>query len=204
MEKLILIPLIILSNLKLFLLKIRYMKSIRYNVISMISPKLRIKIIGKNSILKIGAKARIMSGGVLRVSNGSLIIGNCTDFRENTVIESNKGNIKIGDSVFLNRNCNIISCERIEIGDGTSLGGSVFIYDHDHIYKREGHQPWNRVKTSPVIIGKNVWIGANTVILRGANIGDNAVIAAGSIIKGDIPGHTLAYQEKKLILKDIR
>ncbi|MEC2054484.1 acyltransferase [Peribacillus psychrosaccharolyticus] len=203
MRKIKLFQLMFFSNIKLMFIKFLNLNSVSYNYLSFINPKLKINIIGKRAKLTIGKKARIESGGSLRVSNGYISLGDFVDFKENTVIEANKGTVKIGNSVFLNRNCSIISCERIEIGEGTSLGANVLIYDHDHIYVREGSQPWNEIKSSPVIIGKNVWIGANTVILRGTKIGDNAVIAAGSVIKGEIPSHTLAYQERNTVFKEI-
>ena len=48
-----------------------------------------------------------------------------------------------------------------------------------------------------IIIGKNVWIGANTVILRGTTIGDNAVIAAGSVLKGDVAPNTVFLNKRE-------
>ena len=56
---------------------------------------------------------------------------------------------------------------------------------------------------APIHIGKNVWIGANAVILRGSNIGDGAVIGAGSIIKGEVPPHTVVYQRRDMKNKAI-
>lgn len=47
-----------------------------------------------------------------------------------------------------------------------------------------------------VVIGDNVWIGANSVILRGSRIGDNAVIAAGTIVKGTVESNTLVYDKR--------
>lgn len=54
-----------------------------------------------------------------------------------------------------------------------------------------------------VNIGENVWIGANVVILRGTNIGNNSVIAAGSIINGNIPANKIVYQERTLKFRDV-
>ena len=59
------------------------------------------------------------------------------------------------------------------------------------------------IKTSPVVIGKNVWIGANTTILAGTHIGDNCVIAAGSVIKGDIEKSKLVIQKRSTEIRTI-
>jgi acetyltransferase-like isoleucine patch superfamily enzyme len=48
------------------------------------------------------------------------------------------------------------------------------------------------VRSAPVYIGHNVWIGTNSIILAGASIGDHSVIAAGSVVAGDIPGRAVA------------
>lgn len=47
-----------------------------------------------------------------------------------------------------------------------------------------------------VRLGKNCWIGANTVILRGTTIGDNCVIGAGCIVTGDIPSNSVYIQKR--------
>ena len=95
--------------------------------------------------------------------------------------------------VFINDNCNINCVEEVYIGEYTKIAPNVCINDHDHNYKHEGDQ--HLIKT-PVRIGKNVWIGANTVILRGTTIGDNAVIAAGSVVKGHVEANTVYYNKR--------
>lgn len=109
--------------------------------------------------------------------------------------------LSIGANVKINYNC-IIACHKhIEIGEGTEFGPSVYLYDHDHDY-RVGLKE-NKFKSAPITIGKNCWIGANTIILNGTDIGDNCVIAAGSVVKGSIPANTLFVQKRVYEIKDI-
>ena len=56
---------------------------------------------------------------------------------------------------------------------------------------------------SPVVIGDNVWCGCNVVILKGVKIGDNCVIAAGTVVNKDIPSNSMVYQERELVIKKI-
>ena len=57
-------------------------------------------------------------------------------------------------------------------------------------------------KASPVSIGNNVWVGANSVILRGVEIGDNCVVAAGTVVtKGSYPANTLIREKRELIVE---
>ena len=119
--------------------------------------------------------------------------------RRNTTIRiDHDGELIIGDKVFINDNCSINCIDRIEIGEYTKIGPGVSINDNDHNFRKNGD---GRMLTGEVIIGKNVWIGANSVILRNTVIGDNAVIAAGSIVKGEVPANTVFVdkREKSLI-----
>lgn len=98
--------------------------------------------------------------------------------------------IEIGKNVFFNRNVIVACRQRVVIGEETVIGPNVCIYDHDHRFNATGRvkeSAENPYKLGDVVIGRNVWIGAGAIILRGTTIGDNAIIAAGAIVKGDVP-----------------
>ena len=76
------------------------------------------------------------------------------------------------------------------------------IFDHDHKIKN-GRVLHNDYELDEIIIGENVWIGAGSIILRGSKIGDNSIIAAQSVVKGEIPSNTIYIQSRNLNLKDI-
>lgn len=88
------------------------------------------------------------------------------------------------------------------IGEGSACSQKCFISGQSHHYEdisknflRQG------VETEPVIIGKNVWIGANSVILPGVKIGDNSVIGAGSTIIDDVPAYSVVAGNTAKIIK---
>lgn len=107
--------------------------------------------------------------------------------------------LKIGNNVSLNYNDMIVCHEKITIGNDVQLSPNVQIYDHDHDYKAGLKKM--KYKTAPVEIGNEVWIGANSIILRGTTIGDNAVIGAGSVVKGNIPAGTVFVQKREKMEK---
>jgi acetyltransferase-like isoleucine patch superfamily enzyme len=74
----------------------------------------------------------------------------------------------------------------------------VTIWDSD-IHSIEGNK---RPTTQTVIIGNHVWIGTNVVILKGVNIGNGAVISAGSVVNRDIPSHSLAGGVPAKVIKE--
>ena len=88
------------------------------------------------------------------------------------------------------------------IGEGSACSQNCFISGQSHHYEdvsknflRQG------VHTSQVVIGKNVWIGANSIILPGVKIGDNSVIGAGSTITEDVPAYSVVAGNPSKIIK---
>jgi acetyltransferase-like isoleucine patch superfamily enzyme len=99
--------------------------------------------------------------------------------------------IEIGDNFYANSGCIIIDVATVKIGDNVMLGPNVAIITAGHPI----HYAVRNTKYEygiPITIGNNVWIGANVVILPGANIGDNTVIGAGSVVTKDIPSNVVA------------
>lgn len=153
--------------------KLIYFKNIKSSIFSMQSNS-KIEIFNKNSKIFIGKFVFIRKNASFRI-----------DFN---------GELKISDKVFINDNCNINCVNKIHIGSKTKIAPNVCINDHDHNYKNVTNQ---HLITGEVIIGENVWIGSNVVILKDTFIGDNAVIAAGSVVKGHVPANSLYLNKRE-------
>lgn len=100
--------------------------------------------------------------------------------------------IKIGDNCSLNGTV-IHSRDSVIIGDNCMFGPGVVILDNDShnisidpVVRRTG-----KIAESPVVIGNNVWIGMRSIIMKGVRIGDNSIIAAGSVVTKDVPSNQL-------------
>lgn len=89
----------------------------------------------------------------------------------------------------------ITAHQSIKIGSNVQIGPNVLIYDHDHDYKSKNSKLY---KSSEVDIGDNVWIAANVVILRGTKIGNDCVVGAGAILRGNYPDNTTIVQKREL------
>lgn len=112
----------------------------------------------------------------------------------------NKGKVTIGNNCFLNDGCSINCQDEITIGNNVICGQNVMLFDHDHDYKND----IDDFVTKRITIGNNVWIGANSIILKGVTIGDNVVIAAGSVVNKSINSNVIFYQKKESHEKSVK
>lgn len=107
----------------------------------------------------------------------------------------------IGDDFFSNFNLTILDGGGVEIGDRVFIGPNVGIYTANHptdVRRREKGYEW----ALPVKIGNKVWIGGGVTILPGVTIGDNTVIAAGSVVTIDIPANVVAAGNPCKVIKE--
>jgi acetyltransferase-like isoleucine patch superfamily enzyme len=96
--------------------------------------------------------------------------------------------LHVGHNVYLNNGATVVAYCGIEIGDNTFIGDFVAVYDTNH-HSLDGAHP---VKSAPVVIGTNVWLGRHVTVLPGSRIGDHTVVSAGSVVRGDLPPRVLA------------
>ena len=159
------------------------------------------------NLLKILNGGKIKSKSVQLISpatdielgkNSKIILNGRMHTEKNVLLSARDGGSLVCGRVFINRNSMIVCRESISIGDGTTIGPNVVIYDHDHNLKESGS-----LKKEKVVIGKNVWIGAGAIILKGVSIGDNAVIAAGTVVTKDVPEGTIVRSQLSNIYKEI-
>lgn len=167
---------LIISFLKFSLIKVFHIKTFKFSPYSLFSPFTSVEI-AKKGKLSLGKKIQVRSGSKIAIRKNGVVC--------------------IGDNSFLNYRCMVICHEKIIIGNGVQFGPNVLVYDHDHDFRAADGLKALKYNTSPVKIGNNVWVGANSVILRGTVIGDNCVIGAGTVVKGNYPDNSVIIQDKK-------
>lgn len=109
-------------------------------------------------------------------------------------------NIHIGKNVFINSGCRFQDQGGITLGDDTLVGHNVVIATLNHGLAANDR---GSLYPSPVVIGKNVWVGAGATILPGVTIGENAVIAAGAVVAKDVPANTIVGGVPAKVIKKI-
>ena len=112
--------------------------------------------------------------------------------------------IRIGDNCSINGTV-IHSRNAVTIGDNCMFGPGVVILDNDSHntstdpeLRRQG-----KIDESPVVIGNNVWVGMRSIIMKGVHIGNNSIIAAGSIVTKSVPSDSLYGGNPAAFIKNL-
>lgn len=93
--------------------------------------------------------------------------------------------------------------ERIEIGDNCMVGANVIITDNDWHALAPDERRSGKPKSRPTLIDANVFIGVNSIILKGSSIGENSIIGAGSVVSGSIPSNVIAAGNPCIVIKQL-
>jgi acetyltransferase-like isoleucine patch superfamily enzyme len=125
------------------------------------------------------------------------------------------GNIVISDNVYIGDNVIISVADSIYIGNNVLIAHGVQIFDNNthptnnyerledyNSIKSDSKKSIN-VKSKKIIINDNVWIGFNSTILKGVNIGKNSIIASNSLITSDVPENSIYGGNPAKLLKSI-
>lgn len=105
-------------------------------------------------------------------------------------VGSGLGLIALDDGVFVGNGCTFSCGASISVGAGSLISTGVRIHDNDghpiDAGRRRRGEPIVADECRPVIIGRNVWVGASAIVLKGVTIGDDAVIGAGAVVSRDV------------------
>ena len=110
-------------------------------------------------------------------------------------------NVRIGRNVFINQNCTMYDLGGIDIADDVMIGPNVSIITSGHPI--EPSQRRACVIAKPIVIEKNVWIAAGATILGGVTVGENSVVAAGSVVTRHVPPNTLVGGNPARVIRSV-
>ena len=108
--------------------------------------------------------------------------------------------LEIGSNSCVNPNSTITCTEHISIGSDCAISWNTNILDgngHDLIVDGA-----SRPKSRPISIGDDVWIGTGVIVLPGVRIGNGAVVAAGSVVRSDVPDGALVAGNPARVIRD--
>ena len=109
--------------------------------------------------------------------------------------------IRVGHRVFINQNCTLYDLAEISIGDDVMIGPNVSIITEGHPVAPSQRRSY--VVGKPIVIERNAWIAAGATIVGGVTVGENSVVAAGSVVTRDVPRNTLAGGNPARVIRSI-
>lgn len=164
---------------------------------------------GKNVLLKgvpiifntRGARLTIGDGTTIKSSFLSNLVGLYS--RTIIVTRASDAVIEIGRNVGVSGATIYARC-KIVIGNDTMIGGNVKILDNDfHPIELEDRHSLDKSKivARPIIIGRNCFIGVNSIILKGTELGDNCIVGAGAVVAGKFPANSVIVGNPARMIK---
>ena len=143
----------------------------------------------QNSVV-LGDRVTFRAGVRVQMRGGAVRLGDDAWIRDQSLLEASGGEIVLGDRVQFGAQVCLHATERIVLGDNVTVGERTSMFDSDH--RHDGSdapvvdQP---VAVTPIEIGANTFIGANSLVLRGAQVGPNTMFAGASVVRGgEYPG----------------
>ncbi len=157
---------------------------------------LKFRLLGRNVI--VGRRFRVKGGLDIR-GPGTVIFGDdCLVFSTKVApttpwTHSREAVIRFGSGVALN-GVRMGCIQRIEVGDRAMLAESRITDSDFHPIETCGEHRLNQGGvTKPVVIGRNVWVCMGAMVLKGARIGENSVVAAGAVVAGRVPPNVVVF-----------
>ena len=114
----------------------------------------------------------------------------------------NGNNIRVGDDFLANFNVTVLDRAPVTFGDSVLIAPGAVITTVNHALDPEKRRA-GICTALPITVGSNVWIGANSTILPGVTVGDDAVIAAGAVVRSDVPPRTVVGGVPARVLKSL-
>jgi acetyltransferase-like isoleucine patch superfamily enzyme len=150
---------------------------------------------------------QLRGGSTVEIGEGSIVDG--------TLIAEREGaHISIGRNTFIGASI-IASAQSIEIGSDVLISWGCTVVDHNShavawSQRKEdvkewyhNRKDWTSVAVKPVKIGNKVWLGLNVIVLKGVEIGEGSIVAAGSIVTKSIPSWTMVAGNPARVIREI-
>ena len=146
----------------------------------------------------------------------SLSLGEHTIIRGALQCQRERAGLSIGNRSFVGSGSTVVSTLKVKIGCDVLVSHNCYITDtaghsmdpkirsKDIPNRWKGFKDWSVVPCSPVIIEDNVWVGPNSIILKGVTIGAGSIIAAGSVVTKDVPPDTLYGGSPAKLIRELR
>ena len=109
--------------------------------------------------------------------------------------------IRVGRNVFVNQNCTFYDLGGLDIADDVMIGPNVSLITSGHPIEPSRRR--DGVIAKPIVIERNVWIASGATVIGGVTVGENSVVAAGSVVTRDVPPNSLVGGNPSRVIRSI-
>lgn len=150
-----------------------------------------------------------LSGGNIKMGGGTTLLSSFSSnmlglYQRCIIVARYGGKIEIGENCGISGST-IYAWDSIKIGAYTRVGANCKIIDNDfHPVEMEyRHKALNKeyARRAPIVIGKDCFIGMNSIILKGTTLGNNVIVGAGSVVHGTFPDNCIIAGNPAKIVK---
>ena len=142
--------------------------------------------LGRNT--RLWGDARVLNEGRMVIGERVRLDGSQAPLE---LVAAGGATLEIGERTFINFGTSIVANQHVTLGERCLIGPHCSVMDNSY-HRLEPERRYESPPSDPVVIGNNVWLGIRTIVLPGVTIGDDSVVAAGSVVSHDIPPRTLA------------
>src|SRR4051795_326143 len=151
-------------------LKLRWGKRLQTDGLCFVGPGVTLEI-GRDAVVRLGRWSWIGHG---------------------TKIRAHEGEVSIGAKTVMGQECTISSFQHVSIGRECIVADRVMLIDFDHgVVEEERPVRLQGIYKRDVNVGHNCWIGYGACILRGATVGDNAIVGTSTVVTKDVPANAV-------------
>jgi acetyltransferase-like isoleucine patch superfamily enzyme len=139
---------------------------------------------GTENRLEVGDRSTFEAFCRLQLQGGGIALAHDVHVRDLVLLKT-KSTLTVGEGTVLSRGVHVHATAGVTIGAHNAIGERTSFIDSDHTVVDDDTPVLERpVKADPIVLGRNVAVSANCVLLRGTRIGPNAVVAAGAVVNG--------------------
>lgn len=149
--------------------------------------RIRVLALTLGSEFSLGATVYIHQGGRILLGRGVRVAKGCVI----TVLPD--AVLELKDGCILNHGAVVYCANEITIGRNSRIAHYCSLIDHDYDFRNQGSTFEASKISSPIMLGDEVWLGANVVVLKGVTIGSKSVVGAHTLVNKSIPEGSLAY-----------
>lgn len=183
-------------------------------LIQLLSNAIARRAVMRSAIVNVAADAKVDYRGMRRRPPSRLSIGAGSIFEGSIAADRSGCSVTIGKRTFFGMST-IVTAESVDIGDDVLVSWGCTIVDHDShsldwqqrqhdvTDHYQGRKDWKAVPVRPVRIGNKAWIGFNVIILKGVTVGEGAMVAAGSVVRHDVPDYTLVAGNPAVVVRSL-